>query len=385
MRIATILFTYNRPYHTNQVLSYLRNSYILPDMLYVFHDGPKENCKMEDWNKVDSIIRKIDWCECMILSSKNNKGLAKSVIEGINYVLNDFDAVIVLEDDCIPAKGFMNYMYEGLIKYENDKEAWGITGFSWPINMEKNTDVDVYACGRIATWGWGTWKNRWMNYKKDINIVDRIRSTPEGSIMLDTWGSDLDNMLENSVKKKNDSWAVYWALQVIESKGYYITPYESLIQNIGFDGSGTNCGRDELFESYSNMLTEKRIFRFPNRIEIQDNVRYSFSSFKGSRVALGISDFVAPAVIVYGTGSLYREKEDQILSKYRIALFIDNKKRGYYGGIRIISSRQLFPEIIDNIGIVGIIVMIRDENEKRIVIRELVDEVGIQTKYILGV
>ena len=56
MKIATILFTYNRPRHAEMVLKNLSKNTILPDKLYIFHDGKKDNTNKEDWNKVENII-----------------------------------------------------------------------------------------------------------------------------------------------------------------------------------------------------------------------------------------------------------------------------------------------------------------------------------------
>ena len=41
---------------------------------------------------------------------------------------------------------------------------------------------------------------------------------------------------------KTDSWAVFWALTVIMKNGYCLSPYESFVNNIGFDGTGVHCG-----------------------------------------------------------------------------------------------------------------------------------------------
>ncbi len=41
MKIATLLFTYNRSYHTEQALSALKENTALPQKLIVFQDGRK--------------------------------------------------------------------------------------------------------------------------------------------------------------------------------------------------------------------------------------------------------------------------------------------------------------------------------------------------------
>ena len=58
MNIATILFTYNRPKHTKQVLDALSRSTVLPNKLYIFQDGPKITTDKKEW-KLFEILNRI--------------------------------------------------------------------------------------------------------------------------------------------------------------------------------------------------------------------------------------------------------------------------------------------------------------------------------------
>ena len=62
MNVATILFTYNRSAHTEKVLKALQESTILPQKLYIFQDGLKEEGHRAEWEKVSSLIQKVDFC-----------------------------------------------------------------------------------------------------------------------------------------------------------------------------------------------------------------------------------------------------------------------------------------------------------------------------------
>jgi len=80
VRIATILFTYHRSFHTRQVLESIRNNTVLPEKLIIFQDGLKPDEDDADWKKVNSMIREINWCNKELIVSERNKGLADSVI-----------------------------------------------------------------------------------------------------------------------------------------------------------------------------------------------------------------------------------------------------------------------------------------------------------------
>lgn len=256
MDIATIIFTYNRPEHTAKVLEGLKGSEKPPSKLIIFQDGIKETTDISDWEKVGEIISKVEWCDTEIHITPENRGLADSIIAGVSYAFEKYDAVIVLEDDCVPHPKFMTYMIDGLNKYEAYKQVYSIGGGdTWPINLTKEKE-DAYFCGRISSLGWGTWKDRWAQFERDYMLLKRIRNDPESNERLCTWGNDLENHLIGNITGQCDSWAVFWALKVIEKGGYCLMPYESLISNIGCDGTGVHSGTYEVnidYRSADNM------------------------------------------------------------------------------------------------------------------------------------
>lgn len=245
MKVATVLFTYNRSWHTQQVLNALKGNTVLPEKLLVFHDGLKKEEHREEWEKTQSLIEEIDWCDCEIISSDMNKGLAKSVVTGLNFVFKTYDAAIVLEDDCVSHPLLMQYMVSALEYYCDTKKVYSIGGFAWPIEVEEN-GTDVYATQRASSWGWATWKDRWKFFKQDYKIIGRIKKNPDLCSKLHVWGEDLENYLLGNVYGYCDSWLTFWALNIIENNGYCITPYKSLIDNIGFDGTGVHCGNNKV-------------------------------------------------------------------------------------------------------------------------------------------
>ena len=276
MKIATLLFTYNRSYHTGQVLDALKKNTVLPQKLFVFQDGLKKEKDADEWNKVNTLIHDIDWCDNEVIVSKHNRGLADAIISGIDYVFQEYDAIIVLEDDCIPHRGFMTFMTNCLYKYEDKKEVFSASGYAYPVEIEGNGS-DAYFTRRISSWGWGTWKDRWAYYERDYRILGRIMNTPELAKQFHIWGEDLECHLRGNIYGSCNSWAVFWALTVIEQKGYCLSCYKSLINNIGFDGTGVHSGNQEFIQR----LYEKDEcnFRLPDEIELPDECEQAFADF----------------------------------------------------------------------------------------------------------
>ena len=68
--------------------------------------------------------------EVIITEEPKNKGLANSVIQGVDKVIREYSKVIVIEDDAIPAKDFLEYMNNGLNFFEKNPKVWSIGGFT---------------------------------------------------------------------------------------------------------------------------------------------------------------------------------------------------------------------------------------------------------------
>jgi len=270
------LFVYNRPYHTKKVLEGLKMNNI--SKLYIFSDGSKNHKDKAEIKEVRNLIRTIDWCETEIHISFENKGLANSIVDGVNYMLSKYDRVIVLEDDCIPSSDFVSFMEECFDRYEETEEVMSISGYSPPIKIPTNYKYDIYFSYRFCSYGWGTWKKTWKFFKGDNNLQNKIKESRNFRKGVFLAGKDLIPMLEKRIKGENDSWAVFWSLNIVENKGFCINPVHSRIMNIGFDDSGihskfTNKFDVNLYKGDSENLI------FPDEIIVHNKIVKRYRSF----------------------------------------------------------------------------------------------------------
>lgn len=379
MKIATLLFTYNRSIHTELVLDSLKRNTKQPKKLIIFQDGLREECGEDafEWKKVNECIHSIDWCEKEVIVSDYNKGLAKSIVSGINYAFKEHDAVIVLEDDCVTAPDFIHFMEQCFEKYEKKKDVYSISGYSWPMRMEKK-QYDVYGCGRISSWGWGTWKDRWQKYNTDNEIIKRIKKDPIKLRNLATWGNDCERMFLDKILGENDSWAIYWALIVIENEGVCINPYSSLINNIGMDGTGVHCGKTDKFQV--ELSDDIKIdFKLPDEITILDSTKKAFAGLHGNYTAANEHNGLKEKILVYGLGNFYFCHEKEINDKYYVVAFVDNKKKGWYAGKKIIHLHNIEQYSYDKI-----FIMIQNIQDCIIVIKELLSAKISLKRILLG-
>ena len=174
MYAPLILFTYNRPLHTQKVLESLNDCPLAKETdLYIFCDYPKgeltnKNIELRKYLLKFKTISKFK-STTLYLSDKH-KGLANSVIDGVTSIINQYGKVIVNEDDLICNIHYLNFMNDCLDYYQNSPDIWSISGWSPNLNNTKNDDV--FATYRGSSWGWATWKDRWdtVNWSKQHYI-----------------------------------------------------------------------------------------------------------------------------------------------------------------------------------------------------------------------
>lgn len=373
MKIGIVVFAYNRSLHLSKTLDALRKNKGI-DKIYFFQDGLKIETHREEWEKTKDVIQAVDWCKTVYFLREKNEGLRKSILDGINYVFQENDAIIVLEDDCVPTSNFMTFMRQSLKKYKDYEQVYSVSGYAWPLEL-KEKKTDAYFCGRISSWGWGTWKDRWNKLEINYEIIREMKSDINHSQQLAIWGNDMEDILVNNVKGITDSWAVFWGLNVIKQGGLNLTPYYSLIDNIGQDGSGVHCGDVEI-EKVKMMDETIERFELPDELSIGEEVKCKFPAlFNG--VYHGDSNTCKPKAVIYGMGNFYKKNERIISNQYNVIMYIDKNNNGYYAGRKIGKIRD-----IGSIQSDIIILMILDISEAIKIARELNEKYNIPFKKI---
>lgn len=236
------LFVYNRPEHTRLTVEALqKNSLVSQSDLIIFSDAPKTEAQAEAVSKVRQYIHQIDGFKSVkIIEREKNWGLARSIIEGVTLLCNEYGRVIVLEDDLETSPFFLRYMNDALNFYNNTPEVMHISGCRYPIGQVENQDtffLHVPLC-----WGWGTWQRAWKSFENDIEVMNRFNSTMINHFDFDNTYSYWQQLELNKSGKIN-TWFVFWYATLYLKSGLSLFPARSLVRNIGFDDSGTHCGK----------------------------------------------------------------------------------------------------------------------------------------------
>lgn len=246
-----ILFAYNRPEHTQKTLQSLKANHLADQsVLYIYVDGPKENSSEEQKNKVkkvNEIARQEKWCkEVFIIESETNKGLAASVTNGVTEIVNKHGRVIVLEDDHVSDKWFLQFMNDALNLYESEKKVACVSGYIYPVKKQL---PDTFFIKGADCWGWATWKNAWDVLEKDgTKLLKELEDKKLTSDFNFRDSYPYVQMLKDQIEGKNNSWAILWYVSAYLKNMYTLYPGHSLIQNIGIDGSGVHSGETNKFD-----------------------------------------------------------------------------------------------------------------------------------------
>ena len=243
------LFAYNRPEKLRVLLESLaKNDLSGVSDLYVFVDGPKTLSDVPLIQKVIETIQNIDGFKSVNLQKNAiNFGLAKSIRNGIDFVLDLAPSIIVLEDDLIPSRSFLSYVNEGLNRFENDSRVASIQGYQYPIAPPLQNAV---ALRGADCWGWGTWKNRWQSSTFDANVLYQQISARNLQYEFNLDGAmPYVRMLQDQIEGNIDSWAICWHASMFLQGSVSIYPAQSLIINSGNDGEGTHGNRSKMFDT----------------------------------------------------------------------------------------------------------------------------------------
>jgi hypothetical protein len=248
MKISVCLLVYNRPAHTLKVLEALKDQGVRAISAYMDAPATLEISKTQD--VITDILLNISWAKVCLHRRPAHLGLARSITQAVSHELSDNDGVIVIEDDCLPLPGFMEYQRAALRKYQNDKKIRSICGYQYSPFEELTHEITVRVSHQFNPWGWSTWANRWGDFTLDLeSLVEKTRESDD----FENLSPDLQRFCSSEyfLKQKADIWSINWTLLHFLTKTWALSPSRSLIRNIGFDGTGVHAVKTEVFDTDS--------------------------------------------------------------------------------------------------------------------------------------
>ena len=242
MNTSVAFLIFNRPNTTQKVFESIRQA--KPPKLFVIADGPRKDRAHEDKNceAVRLIIEQVDWsCQVMTNYSEINLGCKDRVSSGLDWVFEQVEEAIILEDDCVPDPTFFRFCEELLDYYRNDRRIMAISGDNFQFGR-KRTEDSYYFSRYNHCWGWATWRRAWQHYDIDMKLWPVISegnwlaSIFENRESVKRW----HNIFQSVYDEKINSWAYRWTFACWIQSSLTILPNVNLISNIGFGVEGTH-------------------------------------------------------------------------------------------------------------------------------------------------
>ena len=244
-----LLFTYNRPQHTRRLIDSLKLNHLAAEShLTIYSDHWKSDEDRQAVEEVRHILSEITgFASVTFIEQTTNQGLAQSIINGVSKALTEHDRVIVLEDDLIVAPYFLQFMNDALETYKDEPRVGHIQACDF---TQDSTLPDTFLIKWTGSWGWATWKRAWQHFNPDGKALLAELNKRKLTRQFDFDGNyGYTRMLRRQTEGKNNSWAIRWNASLFLKDILSLNVGKSLIQNTGFDGSGTNCGSGGLYDS----------------------------------------------------------------------------------------------------------------------------------------
>lgn len=245
--VAFLIF--NRPETTAQVFMAIRKA--KPAKLLVIADGPRPD-RPDDNEKcasVRTIIEQVDWpCEILKNYSEVNLGCKRRVVSGLNWVFDNVEEAIILEDDCLPDATFFRFCDELLIKYRDDERIMMISGDNFLFDREKTPYSYYYSC-HAHIWGWASWRRAWKFYDAAMSQWPEIKKTGRLYEWFHTkksvryWTA----LFDKAYLGKINTWDYQWNFACRVRQGMIILPQVNLVSNIGFGFGATHTDAKSIF------------------------------------------------------------------------------------------------------------------------------------------
>lgn len=281
LKTPVTLVIFNRPDTTERVFAEIAKA--KPPKLLVIGDGPRLD-RPGETEKVAAcraIINRVDWdCEVLTNYSDINLGCGRRPASGFDWVFQQVEEAIILEDDCLPHPSFFRYCEELLERYRDDQRVALISGDNFQFGFRRNED-SYYFSRYVYPWGWASWRDRWQDsYDYSISSWPTVRD--EGRLHdmffdpreIKHWTRVFETIYQGKIKS---CWDYQWMFACWLQGRLSVIPNRNLITNIGYGPNATHTIEDS---DIANIPTEEMHFPLKHPLGVIENRTMDARDFK---------------------------------------------------------------------------------------------------------
>ena len=297
--------TYTRINHLKMTIEALKeNTLAKQTEVYIFSDAPSPGDEKKVTKVREYLFSIKGFKKTTIIERKTNCGVA-NCIGGVEQLLKSYGKLIFMEDDVVTAPGFLEFMNNALHYYENDQRILSISGYTPPINATKYCADDFFVLPRFNAWGFGIWKDRYetiipISKKEFSNFLHNRKDV----IRFLAGGEDMLNLLLSDVEGRINALDVKAMYRQFCNNQFTVYPRQSLVRNIGHDGTGVHCGKTTKFDVN---LWDKTHFEFNRNIKLNETIMESNKQFR----TLGFLGKMKKFIILFGLYPALKYEKDK--------------------------------------------------------------------------
>ncbi|WP_374469667.1 hypothetical protein [Phenylobacterium sp.] len=236
------VFGYNRPESMRRLLNNLRRCVGYEEArIHVFLDGPRSEADLEAVAQTRAEVEAVAERDWQIVQSPVNKGLKRSVFDGVSHVCDRWGKVVVLEDDLQLGASALAYFRRALADFRDEDRVKSICGYMFGVPSFENRE-DAFLLPYTHPWGWATWARAWRGFDpfQPVDPVWTKAASFQSAFDLDGF-FPLTAMLKLDEEGLISSWYIRWYLKLFAEGGLSLFPARSQISNWGV-GAGTHGG-----------------------------------------------------------------------------------------------------------------------------------------------
>ena len=234
-------------------------------------------------NEIRSWVKEVDWpCEVHTFFREEQVDQYTSLLGSKQWLFENEETGIILEDDCVPSMGFFEYCDHFLEVYKDEKKISFISGNNYSVGYTPKEGINHIISRSQVHFGWCTWKDRFdaidFNLKPSDVIKEDAFHKYYNHFYISWYYKLFFNRLENFISSTK-CWDYVWTLNCVRNQWYVVTPIFNLVQNIGLFGEHANGGDSLMFKLSSNESKKYKLYK-SCKLDIRPDDDYDFSELR---------------------------------------------------------------------------------------------------------
>lgn len=275
-----LIATYDRLEHLKKTINSLRSNLLAEQTdLFITSDFQRSDSEANKVAAVRSFLKNIDGFKSVtVFTPEKNLGVVKICTLAIQFIFEKFDRFIIMNDDIVTAPGFLKFVNEAFGRYEGNERVFSISGYCPPIQIPSSYRFDAFFLPRMSSWGCAMMKDRCESVreitKKEFDEFTANKKLSRAFV--EDCGKEVLWMLKHVAYGSLEAWDVRCVYTQFMEGQYTVYPTQSLVQNIGLDGTGMHCGKTD---RYNVTLSDKTTFHFPDELIVDPWIVRANSKF----------------------------------------------------------------------------------------------------------